>query len=51
MGAAEEELKRQQAEKAAAEQAQKISPTHVQAAFQQVPCVPGLLAPSAATEP
>lgn len=32
---------------AATEKAQKITPTHVQAAFQQVPCVPGLLAPTA----
>jgi general secretion pathway protein A len=31
---------------AATEQAQKITPVHVQAAFQQVPCVPGLLAPA-----
>ena len=36
---------------AAAQKAQKITPAHVQAAFQQVPCVPGLLAPSATTEP
>jgi MSHA biogenesis protein MshM len=36
---------------AATQQAQKITPTHVQAAFQQVPCVPGLLAPAAAAEP
>jgi type II secretory pathway predicted ATPase ExeA len=33
---------------AATEKAQKITPGHVQAAFQQVPCVPGLLAPAAA---
>lgn len=32
---------------AATEKAQKVTPTHVQAAFQQVPCVPGLLAPTA----
>ncbi len=32
---------------AASEKAQKITPSHVQAAFQQVPCVPGLLAPAA----
>jgi type II secretory pathway predicted ATPase ExeA len=32
---------------AATDKAQKITPTHVQAAFQQVPCVPGLLAPGA----
>jgi len=31
---------------AATEKAQKITPVHVQAAFQQVPCVPGLLAPA-----
>jgi type II secretory pathway predicted ATPase ExeA len=36
---------------AANDPAQKISPTHVQAALQQVPCVPGLLAPPVATEP
>src|SRR5208283_2939917 len=36
---------------AATQKAQKLTPAHVQAAFQQVPCVPGLLAPSAATEP
>ena len=36
---------------AATQKTQKITPAHVQAAFQQVPCVPGLLAPSAATEP
>jgi type II secretory pathway predicted ATPase ExeA len=36
---------------AATEKAQKITPTHVQAALQQVPCVPGLLAPVAAAEP
>lgn len=36
---------------AASDPAQKISPTHVQAALQQVPCVPGLLAPAPATEP
>jgi len=32
---------------AATEKAQKITPAHVQAAFQQVPCIPGLLAPAA----
>jgi len=32
---------------AATQKAQKITPAHVQAAFQQVPCVPGLLAPAA----
>ncbi len=32
---------------AATEKAQKITAAHVQAAFQQVPCVPGLLAPAA----
>ena len=36
---------------AATQKAQKITPAHVQAALQQVPCVPGLLAPTAATEP
>ena len=36
---------------AATDQAQKVTPTHVQAAFRQVPCVPGLLAPAAAVEP
>ena len=36
---------------AATEKAQKITPAHVQAAFQQVPCVPGLLAPTPAAEP
>ena len=36
---------------AATEKAQRISPSHVQAAFQQVPCVPGLLAPATAAEP
>lgn len=36
---------------AATAQAQKISPVHVQAAFQQVPCVPGLLAPTTPSEP
>ena len=36
---------------AATQQAQKITPTHVQAAFQQVPCVPGLLAPATEAEP
>jgi type II secretory pathway predicted ATPase ExeA len=36
---------------AATDQAQKITPTHVQAAFQQVPCLPGLLASAAAAEP
>lgn len=32
---------------AATEKVQKITPAHVQAGFQQVPCVPGLLAPAA----
>jgi type II secretory pathway predicted ATPase ExeA len=36
---------------AATQKAQKITPTPVQAAFQQVPCVPGLLAPTVAAEP
>ena len=36
---------------AATDKAQKITPAHVQAALQQVPCVPGLLAPAAAAEP
>jgi MSHA biogenesis protein MshM len=36
---------------AASEKAQKIAPSHVQAAFQQVPCIPGLLTPAAAAEP
>jgi len=36
---------------AATQKAQKITPAHVQAAFQQVPCVPGLLAPTASAEP
>jgi type II secretory pathway predicted ATPase ExeA len=36
---------------AATDKAQKITPTHVQAALQQVPCIPGLLAPTAAAEP
>ena len=36
---------------AATDKAQKITPTHVQAAFQQVPCVPGLLTPTTAAEP
>jgi MSHA biogenesis protein MshM len=36
---------------AATETAQKITPAHVQAALQQVPCIPGLLAPAAAAEP
>ncbi len=36
---------------AASDKAQKVAPAHVQAAFQQVPCVPGLLAPAAAAEP
>jgi type II secretory pathway predicted ATPase ExeA len=36
---------------AATEKAQKVTPAHVQAAFQQVPCIPGLLAPNAAAEP
>ena len=31
---------------AALEKAQKITPAHVNAALHQVPCVPGLLAPS-----
>ena len=35
---------------AATAQAQKITPVHVQAALEQVPCVPGLLATTAATE-
>jgi len=35
---------------AATAQAQKITPAHVQAALAQVPCVPGLLATSPATE-
>ncbi len=35
---------------AATQQAQRITPAHVQSAFQQVPCVPGLLAPTPATE-
>lgn len=35
---------------AATDKAQKIAPTHVQVAFQQVPCVPGLLAPTPAAE-
>ena len=36
---------------AATEKAQKISPDHVQNAFEQVPCVPGLLAPATVAEP
>lgn len=36
---------------AATQKAQKITPAHVQAAFQQVPCVPGLLTPAPAPEP
>ncbi len=36
---------------AATQKAQKITPAHVQGAFQQVPCVPGLLAPSPPVEP
>jgi len=35
---------------AATAQAQKITPAHVQAALEQVPCVPGLLATTTATE-
>jgi type II secretory pathway predicted ATPase ExeA len=35
---------------AATEQAQKILPTHVQLAIQQVPCVPGLLPPAQSAE-
>ena len=36
---------------AATQKAQKITPAHVQAAFQQVPCVPGLLTPAVEVEP
>ncbi len=36
---------------AATQQAQKITPAHVQAALQQVPCVPGLLPPPAPSQP
>jgi general secretion pathway protein A len=36
---------------AATQKAQKITPAHVQAACQQVPCVPGLLAPAVTAEP
>jgi type II secretory pathway predicted ATPase ExeA len=36
---------------AASEQAQKITAVHVQAAFQQVPCAPGLLAGPAPAQP
>jgi general secretion pathway protein A len=35
---------------AATSQAQKITPDHVQIALQQVPCVPGLLAPTPTSE-
>ena len=36
---------------AATQQAQKITPAHVQVALQQVPCVPGLLPPPAPPQP
>jgi len=36
---------------AATEKAQRVTSAHVQAAFQQVPCIPGLLAPNTAAEP
>jgi type II secretory pathway predicted ATPase ExeA len=36
---------------AASAQTQKITPAHVQAALQQVPCVPGLIVPAEPVQP